>query len=135
MTEKAMETQSGYDLTATIGGQLKLSKITKKDGFEPSIDEEIKVRKIPNNLQEWIEAIREVEQDEIDSVLEEIPFNDKKKFLRWHETNRVVIEKNSHLTKQEAYDQAKMHQNRLETCSERSWHSYLKAEMCHITFI
>jgi hypothetical protein len=37
--------------------------------------------------------------------LEEIPFNDKKKFLRWHETNRVVIEKNPHLTKQEAYDQ------------------------------
>jgi hypothetical protein len=63
------------------------------------------VCKIPNILQDWIEAIGEVEEDEIDSVLEEIPFNDKKKFLRWHETNRVVIEKNSHLTKQEAYDQ------------------------------
>jgi hypothetical protein len=50
-----------------------------------------------------------MEEDEIDSGLEEIPFNDKKKFLWWHETKRVVIEKNPHLTKQEAYDQAKMH--------------------------
>ena len=63
------------------------------------------MRKIPNNLLEWIEAIGEVEEDEIDSVLEGIPFNDKKKFLWWHEINRVVIEKNPHLTMQEAYDQ------------------------------
>jgi hypothetical protein len=60
MTEKAIESKSGYDLTATMGGKLKFSTITKKDGFEPGVNEEIKVCKIPNILQEWIEAIGEV---------------------------------------------------------------------------
>ncbi len=60
MTEKAMESKSRYDLTTTMGGKLKFSKITKKDGFEHGVNEEIKVCKIPNILQEWIEAIGEV---------------------------------------------------------------------------
>jgi len=105
MTTYAKERESGYKPTATMDGKLAYSSITKTGGDEPGVDEEIIARSIPNNLLEWNKEIGEVAKEDLVSVLQGLPFTQKKKYIRLDEALHLCSE-NKALSAEEAFKKA-----------------------------
>jgi hypothetical protein len=80
----------GYNPTAHMDGKIFFSELLKGAGHEPILDDEIIVRKIPNNLKEWKDTIGIVAEDDIAQVMKELPWNEKKNFLKCDEAQREV---------------------------------------------
>ena len=95
------ELVSGYQQTATMGGRVLFSFLSKANGvrlhlpIEDAIDKEIMARKIPTDNEDFLKQHGE------DAVLTEIPINAKKKYLKLHEA-RLRMKKNTSLNEEEA---------------------------------
>ena len=91
----------GYQQTATMGGRLLFTFLTKANGvrlhlpIEDAIDKEIIARKIPTDDEDFLKQHGE------DAVLSEIAINIKKRYLKVHEARRRM-EKNTSLNEDEA---------------------------------
>ena len=84
------ELAGGYKPAAHMDGKVFLSELLKVAGHEPILDDEIIVRKIPNNLKEWKDTIGIVAEDDIAQVMKELPWKEKKNFLKCDEAQREV---------------------------------------------
>ncbi len=79
------ELVSGFERTAVMGGKVELRDLKKGSGHEPIVDAEIIARKIMAELDEFVEEYGE------DASLDEVPYNDKKRFLKKHEAKKEVM--------------------------------------------
>ena len=92
----AAELKSGYRMTAIMGGRVFLRIVTKSNNLERELDCELIARKIPTEMDEFVEKFGSG-----NGVLKGVPINEKKKFLKLHEAHGAVKE-NSQLTLENA---------------------------------
>ena len=93
-TYKAEEV-SGFELTSTMGGKVELIDLKKGSGHESLVDAEIIARGIVAGMDKFIAEYGE------DASQMEVPYKDKKRFLKKHEAKNKVLE-NKHVTLKEA---------------------------------
>ena len=79
------ELAGGYKPAAHMDGKVFLSELLKGAGHEPILDDEIIVRKIPNNLKEWKDTIGIDAEDDIAQVMKELSWKEEKNFLKCDE--------------------------------------------------
>ena len=90
------EMEKGYELTAIMGGRVFLRILSKANGLEDTIDQEMIARNIPSDMEELVEK-----HGKGNDRLKEVSIMDKKKLLKLDEARRVM-KKNPMLSEEEA---------------------------------
>ena len=105
------DSETGFERTALMNGQVPIRQLTKKAGREHYLDAELVAREIP-----LPSRFNESDSDDEDCDWTDVPILEKQKILKEHEAKHIREHVNIKLTLDEAMKDAKDFTPRSELC-------------------